>query len=123
MSTGFNVWVLLFGALWYLSKGMSSHAFKSALISIVTCGGAWVLYYPFVANKHYVEFLLEKGYTREGHVSEERKILQSLVSKQDTKPQSSSDTFDQIEKLSQLYKEGILTEEEFQRKKTELLES
>lgn len=57
--------------------------------------------------------------------SSEKKNIEMVttIAKQTTleKPEPSNDTFTQIEKINELRQKGILTEEEFNKKKTELL--
>lgn len=55
------LWVLLFGAAYFASRGMWRHAVLLALLFIPTIGMVW-LYYALTARRHVERHYLERGW-------------------------------------------------------------
>lgn len=57
-----GLWCLLFGPLYFATRGIVSHAIASLLLAIVTAGVSWFIY-PFFARQ-----IVEKHYLRNGWI-------------------------------------------------------
>ncbi len=55
------LWTLLFGALYFLVKGVWTHALISLILAIVTSGFSWLIY-PFFARGVMRTHFLKKGW-------------------------------------------------------------
>jgi peptidoglycan biosynthesis protein MviN/MurJ (putative lipid II flippase) len=56
------LWTLLFGPLYFASRGVWTHAIVSFFLAFMTIGISW-LFYPFFASQ-----ILETSYLRKGWV-------------------------------------------------------
>jgi len=54
-------WVLLFGTLYFLVKGVWKHAVLSFILAFCTFGLSWLIY-PFFASEIMRKHYLEKGW-------------------------------------------------------------
>ena len=109
---GFSWPCLLFGSFWYAYKGMWKWFIISFLIIIFTGGFAWLVL-PFFANSQHQNTLKTQGYfdKKKDENSEESDSFKN-----------ENDNLDKLKKLSDLKDQGILTKEEFQSKKKDLLD-
>ncbi len=55
------LWVLLFGSLYFLVKGMLGHMFISAIIAVFTFGISWLIY-PFFTYRIIKNHYIHKGW-------------------------------------------------------------
>ena len=112
---GFSFPCLFLGCFWYLFKGMGLWALISFLAAMISWGLAWFIF-PFFANEQDRKYLLKKGYlTSSGEVKDEETTDAQ-------KEENVGTDLDKIKKLAELKDQGILTEEEFEAKKKELLD-
>ena len=112
---GFSFPCLFLGSFWYLFKGMGLWALISFLAAMISWGLAWFIF-PFFANEQHRKYLLKKGYlTSSGEVKDEETTDAQ-------KEENVGTDLDKIKKLAELKDQGILTEEEFEAKKKELLD-
>ncbi len=112
---GFSFPCLFLGSFWYLFKGMGLWALISFLAAMISWGLAFLIF-PFFANEQHRKYLLKKGYlTSSGEVKDEETTDAQ-------KEENVGTDLDKIKKLAELKDQGILTEEEFEAKKKELLD-
>ncbi len=57
------LWCLMFGTLYFLVKGVWSHAIISLVLAVVTVGISWLLY-PFFAKDIMIKSYLKKGWSK-----------------------------------------------------------
>ena len=57
------LWVLLFGGIYFLAKGVWTHAAASLATACVTFGISWLVY-PFFAKQIMVAHYLHNGWIR-----------------------------------------------------------
>ena len=108
---GFSWPCLLFGIFWYAYKGMWKWFIISLLLVLITSGIAWLVL-PFFANSQHIKTLKDDGYldNKRSNYSVKNKSIKS-----------DNDNLDKLKKLGDLKEQGILTEDEFENKKKELL--
>ena len=111
---GFSWPCLLFGMFWYAFKGMWKWFIISGLIIIFTGGLAWI-FLPFFANNQHQNTLKTQGYL-------EKEKNDSGVKEKSLKNDNDDNNLDKLKKLSELKEQGILTKDEFESKKKELLD-
>lgn len=58
------LWCLLFGFIYFIYKGIWTHAVISLLLAIVTAGVSWIIY-PFFASE-----IVRNKYLRDGWIEE-----------------------------------------------------
>jgi hypothetical protein len=105
---GFS-WPCFFcGCFWYVVKSMWGMGILAFLLAFVSFGLSWLVF-PFVANDQY-----RKSLVRDGYVPEER--LAAV-----TAPHLDGSIADELRKLAELKGSGVLTEVEFDKRKTRLL--
>lgn len=134
--TGFSWTTLFFGPFPALIRGDILWGVGIIIASTLTGGLAWLIF-PFIYNKYYIKALLEKGYSpvdsvgdrylREKEIStggfsiKEKVENINIKETVDTIKKSTKSNVDELRKWNDLYKEGAITEEEYNRKKEELL--
>ena len=111
---GFSWPCLLFGFFWYAYKGMWKWFILSLLIISFTGGIAWLVL-PFFANGQHQNSLKTQGYL-------DKKRDENSEKSNSSKNNNENDNLDKLKKLSDLKDQGIITEEEFQNKKKDLLD-
>ena len=113
--TGFN-WPCLFcGFFWFMYKGMWAWAFAGSLAALVTGGLAWFAF-PFFANSTHLSHLQSKGYLTTAQLQ-----ARQSESEKPTVTAPPISVADELKKFADLREQGVITEEDFQKKKRELL--
>ncbi len=124
--TGFSWTSFLFGFFVPFFRNWYIEAAIWLVAAIFTSGLSWLVH-PFIINKNYAKFLLKEGYTPVG--PEDVESLKTLNVNWEgqrgngvsTNTQNGNDALEQIEKLGELKEKGLITEEEFNEKKKNLL--
>jgi len=113
--TGFN-WPCLFcGVFWFMYKGLWAWAVGAFFAALLTGGLAWFAF-PFFANSLHLSHLQSNGYLTTAQ-------LQARQSESE-KPSVTAPPLsvaDELKKFDDLRAQGVITEEDFQKKKRELL--
>lgn len=55
------LWVLLFGFIYWMVKGVWQHAMLSLILAVLTYGISWLIY-PFFAKKLMIQHFLHNGW-------------------------------------------------------------
>jgi len=127
------LWALLFGGIYLLFKGLWAHVLIWAVVAIglsVAIGVPIPMFIASIAYAIMVQGLLEKKYLREGWVP--LHVYMNAQKAPASKPVTravapavhvSSSPFlaDELRKLAELHKEGVLTADEFNAQKAKLL--
>lgn len=122
------LWTLLFGAFYFLSKGIWTHFLLYLLLVPLTFGLAWFVY-PFFAASIVESHCLRKGWIKELPDAEKLRVDVALPSPRTSHGEPALQAATQnvlsvateIEKLAALKERGIITEEEFQTQKRNLI--
>jgi len=59
-----GLWCLLFGSVYFISKGVWTHAAMWFVLTVSSAGLAWIIY-PFFARQAVATAYLRKGWTEE----------------------------------------------------------
>jgi len=135
--TGFSWTTFFFGFFPAIIRGDIKWGLIMLGIALVTGGLSWLVF-PFIYNKIYIKSLIEIGYKPKSSIDE--KILKDMgvyeedlfdnavktvsnIGANQTAHQTRGNTngADDLKKWQELYKDGAITKEEYQLKKSEIL--
>ena len=121
---GFSWPCLLFGPLWFISKGMWGWALIASVCAVFTAGFSMIVF-PFVANALRAKALVSQGYLNEDQWRNRNKPAPPPVSAPPpplSPPVAATGSVaDELQKLVALREQGVLTEDEFTELKKRLL--
>jgi|TARA_B110000881_G_scaffold186192_1_gene174811 hypothetical protein len=128
---GFSWTYLFFGFFVPLFRGETQTAFIHLILQVIT-GGIWQIYCCFVYNKNYMTRMLTSGWELDGSEDQNRIAATELgiaYESKDLKVEKTSSVKevttespeDKLQKLGDLKEKGLLTEDEFNSKKAEIL--
>ncbi len=92
----------------------------SLILAVATFGISWVIF-PFFANSLFANTLLKQGYLNEQQWKERQQAHTRAPSPTSTQDRADTSVADELLKLARLKEQGILTADEFDRQKRELL--
>lgn len=127
---GFSWTTLFFGVFPAIFRNDWKYAGIMFIAAIFTFGFSWLIF-PFIYNKLYTKDLIEKGFKPiDDNYSNYLRSKGIFIP--ESSPKSSSnqqqinnfkeDNIDKLNKLKDLKDKGVLTEEEFDRKKQEVID-
>lgn len=127
--TGFSWTTLFFGFFVPLFRGDGINCLLMLILPWVTLGLSSIIF-PFVYNRMYIKKLLEQGYAPADKKAEMYMIVKGLiiatgdVSTFAVKNTSKNEDIAQkIEELSALKEKGIITEQEYNKQKSKIINS
>jgi hypothetical protein len=110
---GFSWTNLLFGALVPAFRSDWKWFIIQFLCAIITSGISWFVF-PFFYNELYKKELLSQGY-------KERGAGPPVLNKKPDQVNKTNDNLASLERLGKMYKDGLLTKDEFEIKKKEFI--
>ena len=116
---GFSWPCLFFGCFWCIYKGMWRWGIITFILAFCSFGISWLIF-PFFANEYYAKSLLERGYLSEDQWNERTRASRG-TNKPDSNSHAASSVADELAKLAALKAQGVLTDEEFNREKRQIL--
>ena len=120
------LWVVLFGPIYLLVKGLVLHVVVWLAVSFFALGiigppGFFVIAIMQIVYAILVESMLRTRYLRKGWVVPGSKPRVSVAKPPDDALPRASSVADELAKLAKLRDDGILTSEEFEHQKSKLL--